>query len=131
MTMKTDSRAKYTMKLTEEEAFLIYSLRNGWARNPEVIYSLAGFPWTEEEKDRFINHPAQYEQGCKEKELAYYHEQCKKQKQKPDPEYISRINQRWDKLIEEKRQQSIDINDLQNAHYAEFLKELKEGRIQE
>lgn len=119
----------FNPNLTEKEMFLIYSLRKGYAKNPEVIYSLAGFPWTEDEKDEFINHPAQYEQNCKERELAFYHDQCKRQNREPNPDHISRINQRWDKLIEEKRQKSIEKNDLQNARYAEFLEDLKEGRI--
>lgn len=115
----------YNMKLSEEEAFLIFSLRKGYARCPDVIYTLAGFPWTEKQVDEYINNVGEYEQNCKKLSLDGYYDRCRRLNKAPNIREINRIARKWDAQIEEKRQQSIEQNDLQNARYDEFLKSLK------
>ena len=112
----------FNPKLTEKELFLIYSLRKGYARSPDVIYGLAGFPWTEEEIDMYITHAGSNEEEHKKMDLQRYYARCKLEKRPPNIKEINRIVQYWDDEIEDKRQQSRERNDLQNARYEEFLK---------
>lgn len=115
----------YNMKLSEEEAFLIFSLRKGYARCPDVIYTLAGFPWTAEEVDQYINHPCEYEKSKKEAEVKNYISVCRDIKKVPNIKVINKLVKKWDDEIERKTREAIERNELQNARYNEFLESMK------
>jgi len=115
----------FNPKLTEKELFLIFSLRKGYAKHPDVIYSLAGYPWTPDEVDQYINHPAEDDKQRKEAEIEHYIKVCGELKKAPNIKVINNLSQKWDKEIERKTRQAIETNDLQNARYEEFLSQLK------
>ena len=107
------------LNLNEEEAFLIFSLRKGYAECEHVIFSLAGKPWTDEELKRYL--ACRNELEHKQMEIDQYIKVCSLAGKPVDISHINKISQRYDQEIKERQKQTRDRYTILQDRYNEFL----------
>lgn len=121
---------RLTAELTMDEALIIFSLRKGYARSPELILSLAGKPWTAEERKKWIeNNTCEDEEAKKARELQAYNNYCEITGEPQNLKRINKIIKKWEAKKAEEIARNKEICEQTDARYAEFLKAWEERKL--
>lgn len=123
------AKDRLTAELTKDEAFIIFSLRKGYARSPEVILSLAGIPWTAEEREAWLEQPDKNEEEHRQIEIGQYLSICESLETPPQTKAIRAINKRYAEAAQRRLQRNKEQCELTDARYAEFLEAWKERKL--